>query len=319
MNLSYLETFVWLSRLRNFSRTAEKLHTSQPAVSSRMGKLEETLGVELYRRQTRDFELTPSGAIVLDYAEQISDVWAEMKRRLPRNAEAVTEIKIGVVEMAVLSWLGVFLDRVQAEFPDLKITVFGRAHDVLLADLQASTLDLAFLIGPINAPDVTKSSICSFSLEWYANPDMFPCDKEIELADLSHLPIISYSAGYSLDDFIRQYFEANGVTPRNTRNKNMTFDHIHSVWTAIFAVRQGLGIMPLPAFILQNIPEGGQDGGAPCGRLARLPVRESIPTLTIAACSRDADTNPLLAGLVRRARAAASEFALTQNPDTFWI
>ena len=53
MNVRFLETFVWLAQLRNFRMTAEKLHTTQAAVSSRIATLEQDFGVRLFDRGAR--------------------------------------------------------------------------------------------------------------------------------------------------------------------------------------------------------------------------------------------------------------------------
>ena len=61
MNLRFLETFVWLAKLRNFRVTAEKLHTTQAAVSSRIATLEQDFGARLFDRGSREVTLTQDG------------------------------------------------------------------------------------------------------------------------------------------------------------------------------------------------------------------------------------------------------------------
>lgn len=62
MNLRFLETFVWVARLKSFRLTAEKLFTTQASVSSRIAALEADLGVKLLLRDSRGVSLTPEGA-----------------------------------------------------------------------------------------------------------------------------------------------------------------------------------------------------------------------------------------------------------------
>ncbi|MFP3448871.1 LysR family transcriptional regulator, partial [Pseudomonas sp. SIMBA_067] len=59
MNLRFLETFVWVARLKSFRLTAEKLFTTQASVSSRIAALEADLGVKLLLRDSRGVSLTP--------------------------------------------------------------------------------------------------------------------------------------------------------------------------------------------------------------------------------------------------------------------
>lgn len=71
MNLKFLETFVWVAKLKSFRLTAEKLFTTQASISSRIAVLESELGVKLFLRDSRGVSLTPDGLKVLDYAEQM--------------------------------------------------------------------------------------------------------------------------------------------------------------------------------------------------------------------------------------------------------
>lgn len=50
MNLKFLETFIWVAKLRSFSLAAEKLHSTQAAISSRISVLEQELGAKLLKR-----------------------------------------------------------------------------------------------------------------------------------------------------------------------------------------------------------------------------------------------------------------------------
>ena len=64
MNLRFIETFVLLAELRNFRMTAERLHTTQAAVSS-IASLEQEFGVRLFDRNQREVMLTSDGAKAL--------------------------------------------------------------------------------------------------------------------------------------------------------------------------------------------------------------------------------------------------------------
>jgi DNA-binding transcriptional LysR family regulator len=104
MNIRFLETFVWLARFRNFRLTAEKLNTTQAAVSSRIISLEESFGVRLFDRTTREVTLTPSGQKALTYAERIVKLGGDMKRDISNGNVIASVIRIGVIECIVHSW-----------------------------------------------------------------------------------------------------------------------------------------------------------------------------------------------------------------------
>ena len=82
MNLKFLETFVWVARLKSFRLTADKLFTTQASISSRIAVLEGELGVKLFLRDSRGVKLTPEGLKVLDYAERMLDTMQALKQSL---------------------------------------------------------------------------------------------------------------------------------------------------------------------------------------------------------------------------------------------
>lgn len=69
LNADWLDTFVTLCELRSFTRTAQRLHMTQPGVSQRLMKLEEDLGQTLIVRSSGTFELTPAGELLLAFGK----------------------------------------------------------------------------------------------------------------------------------------------------------------------------------------------------------------------------------------------------------
>lgn len=66
VNIKFLETFVWVARLKSFRLTAEKLFTTQASISSRIAALEDEMGVRLFVRDSKGVSLTSEGQRVLE-------------------------------------------------------------------------------------------------------------------------------------------------------------------------------------------------------------------------------------------------------------
>ena len=80
MELGELETFLAVARERNFSRAAEKLYRTQPAVSIAIRKLEEWAGQPLFERGAREVKLTDAGELLVEYAERILNMREETRK-----------------------------------------------------------------------------------------------------------------------------------------------------------------------------------------------------------------------------------------------
>ena len=71
MDFDQLNTFLEVAKLGNFSRAAEKVLRSQPAVSAQIRQLEQEYGQKLFDRSAKRVRLTPAGEVVLEYARQM--------------------------------------------------------------------------------------------------------------------------------------------------------------------------------------------------------------------------------------------------------
>ena len=69
MNLKQLEAYLWVAKLGSFSKTADRLYTTQPAISSRITNLEEELRTKLFYREAGLVRLTPDGQALMPMAE----------------------------------------------------------------------------------------------------------------------------------------------------------------------------------------------------------------------------------------------------------
>ena len=118
-----LETFLWVAALGSFRGAAQKLNTTQPAISHRIAQLEAEVGAKLLTRESRNVAPTLRGRQLLVYAEKILAMRAEMLASL-RDAEAVRGvIRLGVAETIVHTWLPDFIKEVHRIYPNLSIEI----------------------------------------------------------------------------------------------------------------------------------------------------------------------------------------------------
>lgn len=118
LNPQWLQTFVALTELGNFTRAAERLRITQAAVSQHLRQLEDKLGL-LVIRHTRGVELTPAGHALLDYCREIEVADSKLQLRLSDNDDVGGEIGLispGSIGLALFPML---LD-LQQRYPNWK-------------------------------------------------------------------------------------------------------------------------------------------------------------------------------------------------------
>ena len=108
-----LETFMWVANLRSFRGAAEKLHTTQPAISMRIAQLEDDLKVRLIERDRRMVAMTHKGQELLGYAERLMRLRAEMIEAVGDRSTMRGIVRLGVSETIVHTWLPTLIERVE--------------------------------------------------------------------------------------------------------------------------------------------------------------------------------------------------------------
>jgi len=135
MNVSFrqLRAFILIAETSSFTRTAEQLHLSQPALSYSIRKLEETMGLQLLARNTRSVELTPAGEHFLPQARRML---RDMDDAV-RDARDTLSLSRGTLRLAALptaaaSFLPVVIAAFQREHPGVRVSVLdGRAGEIM--------------------------------------------------------------------------------------------------------------------------------------------------------------------------------------------
>ena len=187
-----LETFYWVAQLRSFKAAAERLRTTQPAVSLRIANLEDQLGVKLLERGPRQASPTPRGLLLLDYAERFLKLRAEMTDAMAAPDALTGVVRLGVSETIVHTWLARFVERVHTTFPRVTLDIEVDVSPVLATRLTDQRLDLAFLLGEIADAGVATAPLCRYPLAFVASPTLPLAQGTLSLAEIGAWPIITY-------------------------------------------------------------------------------------------------------------------------------
>lgn len=150
LNYHHLYYFYVVAREGSIVRAKDKLLLSQPTISAQLRELETALGHPLFERRRQRLHLTEDGRVVLDYAERIFDLGAELKDMLgDRPIAAAPSAQIGIIAgfpAAVYEALAGFLYR---HFPQARLTFSMKEAPALAADLRDHRLDLVVSESPL--------------------------------------------------------------------------------------------------------------------------------------------------------------------------
>jgi DNA-binding transcriptional LysR family regulator len=258
-----LETFIWVANLRSFRRAADRLHTTQPAISMRIAQLEDLLGARLLDRDRRRVTPTPKGQELLVHAERLLRLRADMVESIGDRAAVRGIIRLGVSESIVHTWLPTLIERVNAAYPNLELEIEVESSPDLYDRLLSKDLNLAFLIGTANSPEVHSRPLCTFPVAFVASNRIKLPRTAIDLDDIAKWPIITFSRNTQPYIVLRELFARRGLRP--------TIHASASLATVVRMALDGIGIAVVPPVILGSL--------APKGKLRLLRTKAELPSL----------------------------------------
>lgn len=233
-----LETFLWVAALGSFRGAAQKLNTTQPAISHRIAQLEAEVGAKLLTRESRNVAPTLRGRQLLVYAEKILAMRAEMLASL-RDAEAVRGvIRLGVAETIVHTWLPDFIKEVHRIYPNLSIEIEVDISPSLRARLLAQEIDIAFLLGPLSAPLLRNRLLCEYPVGFIASPAL-KVPNPANVRDLARFPLITFARKTQPYEQVKSLFNRPYLPPINLHASA-------SMATVVHLATEGIGIAVIP-------------------------------------------------------------------------
>lgn len=229
----------------NFTRAAEALHVSQPALSQQIRQLEDLLGAQLLDRSGRTVRLTEAGTAYLHYAAQaVRDLEAGH-----RAVHDVADLSRGSLRLATAPTLttylvGPLMDRFNADHPGIMLRHIEMAQSDIEAALADDRLDIAIAFPPVRSADIDAQILLTEKLRVVVGADH-------PLAGSAGPLPASFLAGQSwallTDNFttrghIDAYFAAQSITPTITVEVN-------TVSALIAIVERGRLITIMPAAV----------------------------------------------------------------------
>ena len=150
-----LDTLLLVGEKRNFTRAAQALSLTQPAVSHHISQLEQELGVRLFVRGNGDLMLTPEGETVLRYVRRMKALEKKMAEELQEAGRRLTRLRIGITHTAESSIVAEVLARYTNENPGISITIVTDNINNLYDMLENFELDLAVVEGRSTRPELS--------------------------------------------------------------------------------------------------------------------------------------------------------------------
>ncbi len=248
IDLKQLRYFLAVAEEKSFSRAAERLHISQPPLSQQIMKLESELGVRLFTRTTRSFELTVAGkALMVEAAELLAKMRMTIDTIRQIDRGEVGRLRVGIVGSAMWGPIPGLLEQFQSQYPRVTWTIHELGPNDQWEALRARQIDVGFWREPKIEADVLKQAnmrqdLCFRENVCVAISEKHPLAREasIELIDIANEPMLTLHLDQSAEPrYLIQCCVNAGFQPT-------IFQEAAEPQTLLAMVGAGLGVALLP-------------------------------------------------------------------------
>lgn len=235
-----LQVFHTVARLLSFTKAAETLHMTQPAVTFQIRQLEEHFNTRLFDRTHNRISLTAAGQRVYEYADKILALYGEMDSRVRELTGDVSGILIigastTIAEYVLPGLLGEF----QSRYKDVNVRLSVSNSLGVVHMVESNTVDVGIVEAPVTNKNLAVEVCWHDELMFICQPG-HPLAKNDSITpqEIVSLPFLCREEGSGTREVINEYLESNKVSPHDL-NLCMEFGSPEAIKSAVEA---GLGV-----------------------------------------------------------------------------
>ncbi len=245
-----LQVFSTVARLLSFTKAAEALHMTQPAVTFQIRQLEDYFNTRLFDRTHNRISLTSAGELVKTYAEQIISLYSEMDNEVRK----LTGDVLGPLVMGASTTIGEYvapslLGEYQKRYPEVSVRLHIANTVGIIHMVENNEIDIGIVEGPVSNRNLVTSVCWDDELVVVAAPDHPLAAKEtVEIGEVLEYPFISREEGSGTREVIEEYMAAHKIDTAQL-NSIMEFGGPESIKNAVSV---GLGVSILSVATLEK-------------------------------------------------------------------
>lgn len=239
VTLRQLKVFESVARHLSYSRAADELHLTQPAVSMQIKQLEDNISLPLFEQLGKRIFLTEAGRELYQYSRAIAQQLADMEVAL----DELKGMERGKLSIAVVTTANYFAPHLLAKFcqryPGVTVSLNVSNRETVLKQLTDNLIDLAIMGQPPENLDIDSESFMENPLVVVAPPNHPLCrEQQIPVERLAQEIFLVRESGSGTRSAMERFFAEHGIKI----NKGMETDTTEAIKQAVQA-GMGLGIM----------------------------------------------------------------------------
>jgi DNA-binding transcriptional LysR family regulator len=210
-----LQVFHTVARLLSFTKAAESLHMTQPAVTFQVRQLEEYFNTRLFDRTHNRISLTDAGKRVYEYAGEIFDLYAKMENAVRDMTGEISGILIIGASTTIAEYmLPALLGDFKRKYPDINVHLKVSNSDGIVSMVENNDIDLGVVEAPVMNKNLVVENCRHDRLVAIVPPQHELATKQtVKLKDLMEHAYISREEGSGTREVIQEYLTGAGFGP----------------------------------------------------------------------------------------------------------
>ena len=241
MELRQLETFCAVVRSGSFSRAAEEMYLSQPAVSLHIKALESELGVMLFERSGRSVRLTQPGELFHEYAVRIIQLLQEAHQTLSETASGEKgRIVVGAGATTTIFTLPPVLQTLRSDHSGIEVIIRSGTSREVARMVRAGEVDLGLVTSPVGEENLITCILQEDKVVAVVGRDHPLASAQcVTLAEFAQEPLILFVRGSGFRSYLDAVFAGQGITPQ----VQMELDNVEAI-KALVEIGLGASLVP---------------------------------------------------------------------------
>lgn len=249
ITLNQLEAFYWAAHLGSVHAAARHLHLTQPAISSRIRELENTLDLKLFDRSKQRLILTETGVSALRHAEQALHSSRQLEY-FRKSSFHTGKLRLGADECSATVGLTAIIAEIKEHFPSLELEITVDVGSVLNQKLNAKELDIALLTNPSTGAQISDEFIGWMPFAWVSSARTPISANPFTPMDAVGMTVATHSAPSTLHAVVEGWFASEGLSMSSLSTSNSL-----ALIARLVASGHAIAILPLP-LLQEMLAEG---------------------------------------------------------------
>ncbi len=238
-----IETLLSVVEHQNFTKAAQSLSMTQPAVSHHIRQLEEEIGAPLFVRGKSGLKLTSKGEIVVKYARRMKSLTTKMQLELENSEKHISVLRVGITHTSESNLTAAALAKYSSQHSGIRIILFTDTINNLYDMLENYEIDLAIVDGALNNPHFSSMILdTDYLMCIMSNSNSLAKKGVVTLNELKKQKMILRTPSSATRILLESALESNN---ESTANFNITLE-VDNIATIKDLIRKNLGVSILP-------------------------------------------------------------------------